>query len=112
MPEANTIRGVQEEPKVIGEKVKRLRLEEGMTQAVLARRAGLTRQTLSHIERKGTQPHRSTRLKLSEALGVPPDELAEGCCSLRATQKTCVSMRWVAIFSTAGFREELFSEAR
>ncbi len=87
MPKVNTNRGVQEEPEVIGEKVKRLRLEEGMTKAELARRAGLTRRTLSHIERNVTEPHRSTRLMLSEALGVPPDELAEGCCSLRATQK-------------------------
>ena len=88
MPEANTNRGVQEEPEVIGEKLKRLRLREGMTQAELARRAGLTRRTLSHIERNVTEPHMSTRFMLSEALGVPADELAEGCCSLRASQKT------------------------
>jgi transcriptional regulator with XRE-family HTH domain len=87
MPEANTNRGVQEEPEVIGEKLKRLRLREAITQAELARRTGLTRQTLWHIERNVTQPHMSTRLMLSEALGVPPDELTEGCCSLRTTQK-------------------------
>ena len=92
MPEVNTNRGVQEDPEVIGEKLKRLRLEEGMTKAQLARRTGLTRQTLSHIERNVTEPHRSTRRMLSEALGVPPEELAEGCCSARqrsarATQK-------------------------
>ena len=87
MPEANTNRGVQEEPEVIGEKLKRLRLREGMTQAELARRAGLTRRTLSHIERNVTEPHMSTRLMLSEALGVPPGELAEDCCSFRVTQK-------------------------
>jgi XRE family transcriptional regulator, master regulator for biofilm formation len=86
VPRANTNRGVQE-PEVIGEKVKRLRLEEGMSKAELARRAGLTRRTLSYIERNVTQPHRSTRLLLSEALGVPPDELTEDCCSVRVTQK-------------------------
>ena len=84
MHEAKTNRGVQEVPEVIGEKLKRLRLEEGITQAQLARRAGLTRRTLSHIERNVTEPHRSTRRMLSEALGVPPDELAEGCGYPRA----------------------------
>ena len=87
MHEAKTNRGVQEEPEGIGEKLKRLRLEEGITQAQLARRAGLTRRTLSHIERNVTEPHMSTRLMLSEALGVPPGELTEDCCSFRVTQK-------------------------
>ena len=87
MPKVNTNRCVQEEPEVIGEKLKRLRLEEGMTKAELARRAGLTRRTLSYIERNVTEPHRSTRFMLSEALGVLPEELAEGCSSPRATQK-------------------------
>ena len=86
MPEANTNRGVQE-LEVIGEKLKRLRLQKGMTKAELARRTGLTRQTLSHIEHNVTEPHRSTRLMLSEALGVPAGELAEDCCSVRVTQK-------------------------
>jgi len=87
VPEANTNRGAQDEPEVIGEKLKRLRLQKGMTKAELARRAGLTRQTLSHIERNVTEPHMSTRLMLSEALGVPPGDFTEDCCSLRATQK-------------------------
>jgi transcriptional regulator with XRE-family HTH domain len=86
VPKANTNRGVQE-PEVIGEKVKRLRLQEGMSKAELARRAGLTRRTLSHIERNVTEPHMSTRLMLSEALGVPPGEFTEDCCSVRVTQK-------------------------
>jgi transcriptional regulator with XRE-family HTH domain len=87
--EVNTNSGVQE-PEGIGERLKRLRLREAMSQAELARRTGITRQTLWHIERKGTEPHMSTRRMLSEALGVPADELTEGCSSPRATQKTLV----------------------
>jgi transcriptional regulator with XRE-family HTH domain len=86
VPRAITNRGVQE-PEAIGEEVKRLRLQEGLSKAELARRAGLTWRTLSYIERNVTEPHMSTRLMLSEALGVPPGELAEDCCSVRVTQK-------------------------
>lgn len=85
MPEASTNRGEQE-PEAIGEKLKRLRLGAAMTQAELARRAGITRVTLSYIECKVTEPHMSTRRRLSEALGVPPAELTEGY-SPRATQR-------------------------
>ena len=86
MAEENTNR-VDQEPQAIGEKLKRLRLGAAMTQAELARQAGITRVTLSHIEREVTEPHMSTRRRLSEALGVPPAELTESCSSPRATQR-------------------------
>ena len=78
MSEVNTNRG-GEEPEGIGEKLKRLRLRKAMSQAELARRAGITTQTLWNIEHRVTEPHMSTRRMLSEALGVPPAELTENC---------------------------------
>ncbi len=62
----------------VGDKVKRLRDEQALTQGELADKAGLTVAALSRIERNNAEPRPTTRRKLAEALGVDPSELIGG----------------------------------
>lgn len=61
----------------IGQKVKRERYAKTLTQADLAKKAGLTAATLANIENDRVDPHVSTIRKLSDALGVEPRVLLE-----------------------------------
>lgn len=61
--------------------IRRYRLERGISQAELARLAGLAQSNLSHIE-KGTRDLTVATLgRLATALGVPPACLLEEPCS-------------------------------
>jgi transcriptional regulator with XRE-family HTH domain len=62
----------------IGERLKRLRTLNALTQAQLAQRAGVTTATVARAERDELEPHMTTVRKLSDALGVHPRELVEG----------------------------------
>lgn len=62
----------------IGDNVKRFRQREALTQAELAKSAGIAEVTLSRIERNLADPHMSTVRKLAEALDVAPRELVGG----------------------------------
>lgn len=62
-------------PMRMGENVKAARRQRFMTQAQLAKTAGLSQRTLVNIETNRVQPHFSTILKVAEALGVDPSEL-------------------------------------
>jgi transcriptional regulator with XRE-family HTH domain len=62
----------------IGERLKRLRTLNALTQAQLAQRAGVTTATVARAERDEIEPHMTTVRKLAEALGVHPRELVEG----------------------------------
>ena len=62
----------------IGERLKRLRTLNALTQAQLAERAGVTTATVARAERDELEPHMTTVRKLSDALGVHPRELIEG----------------------------------
>ena len=62
----------------IGERLKRLRTLNALTQAQLAERAGVTTATVARAERDEIEPHMTTVRKLSDALGVHPRELIEG----------------------------------
>jgi transcriptional regulator with XRE-family HTH domain len=62
----------------VGRLVKALRLNLGLTQEELARRAGLTRLSVVYLEGGRTRSIRvSTARRLSKALRVPPSELLE-----------------------------------
>jgi len=61
----------------IGAKVKRERYFQTMTQAELAKKAGITAAALARIENDQVDPHVSTIRKLSDALGVEPRYLLE-----------------------------------
>lgn len=59
----------------VGEKLKRLRTLNALTQAELAQRAGLTTAAVARIERDEAEPRPSTLRKLAEALNVQPRDL-------------------------------------
>jgi len=62
----------------VGERLRRLRTLNALTQAQLAERAGLAESAVARAERDETEPHMTTIRKLAEALGVQPRELIEG----------------------------------
>ncbi len=62
----------------VGERVKRLRTLNALTQAELAQRAGLTTAAVARIERDEAEPRPSTLRKLARALDVQPRDLIEG----------------------------------
>ena len=51
------------------------RTRRALTQAELAKRAGVTTATVARIERDEIEPRMTTLRKLAEALGVDPAEL-------------------------------------
>lgn len=57
------------------EQLKKLRLNENMTQQELAAATGLTQSTLSRLENGRRRPHPKTLRRLAEVLGVEPEEL-------------------------------------
>lgn len=59
----------------LGERVRTLRREAGITQADLAARACLSRRTVARIEAGYSHANRSTLRLIAEALGVDTDEL-------------------------------------
>jgi DNA-binding XRE family transcriptional regulator len=62
-------------PRAVGEQVRRLRKTRGMTQAQLARAAGLLRPNLSRIEAGKHRPTLDTLEKIAAALKVPVVDL-------------------------------------
>jgi HTH-type transcriptional regulator/antitoxin HipB len=54
----------------IGEVIRRIRKERGLTQTKLAQLADLTQATISRIEAGGVDPELDTLDRLSEVLGV------------------------------------------
>lgn len=60
------------------EKLVKARKEAGLSQEELARRCGLHRTEISLLERQGREPRLGTLVKLSSALGIPPERLCAG----------------------------------
>jgi transcriptional regulator with XRE-family HTH domain len=58
-----------------GQNVRRMRIEAGLPQAVLAERAGLPQSRLSRIERSGANVTLLTVHRLAQALDVRPPDL-------------------------------------
>lgn len=61
--------------KLVGERVKALRVANGLTQEVLAERCGIFRTYLSRIESGSANPTLVVLVALAGALEVPPSEL-------------------------------------
>jgi len=59
----------------IGDNLKRLRTQNALTQAQLARRANVALATVARIERNEVEPHLTNVKKLADALGVHPSVL-------------------------------------
>jgi transcriptional regulator with XRE-family HTH domain len=62
----------------VGDKLKRLRTLNALTQGELAEKAELTTAAVARIERDEAEPRPSTLRKLAKALNVQPRELIEG----------------------------------
>jgi transcriptional regulator with XRE-family HTH domain len=58
-------------------KIKKLREFQGMTQAVLARRAKITREYVNRLEAGRYDPTVGVLTRLAKALGVPMTELLQ-----------------------------------
>ena len=61
----------------LGERVRRLRTEKSLSQSEVAAAAGVTKLTISRIERDIKFPHPKTLRNIAEALGVQPSDLAD-----------------------------------
>lgn len=74
----------------VGEKIRSLRAELGITQEALAERVYVTRQTISNWENGKTFPDIESLLLLSDVFGVPVDAIVKGGMSAmeeRASQE-------------------------
>jgi transcriptional regulator with XRE-family HTH domain len=62
-----------------GNKLKRLRVRQGLTQRELTERSGVAQSTIVALERRGRNEtfHPSTLRKLAQGLGVDTDDLLE-----------------------------------
>ncbi len=63
--------------KDLAQKVKELRSRKGMSQELLAEESALSLRTIQRIENGETEPTGETLKRLSNALGVSPDELID-----------------------------------
>lgn len=61
--------------KKLGENLKKIRMEKGITQSSIARRLGVDRSFVSNIENGKTNPTLSTITNLAKSLGVATSEL-------------------------------------
>jgi DNA-binding XRE family transcriptional regulator len=58
-----------------GRRIERARQELGMSQRTLARRTGVTQQTISKVETGRMCPHDRIKVRLAEALDARPEDL-------------------------------------
>jgi transcriptional regulator with XRE-family HTH domain len=61
----------------IGERLKKQRTRQALTQAELAKRSEVSTATVARIERNEIEPRMPTLRKLADALGVEPHELVD-----------------------------------
>lgn len=59
----------------VGDRLKSSRIDNALTQAELAEKAGLTTAAVARIERNEAEPRPSTLRKLAAALDVAPHDL-------------------------------------
>lgn len=60
---------------LLGERLKRLRREAGLSQEVLAKRSGISRVTIARLEAGEQDPHYATLRALARGLGLPLERL-------------------------------------
>ena len=67
--------GVQEQ---LGDNIRRLRLDAGLSQMQLSERSGIHFTEISRLERYGRDARLSTIVKIARGLRVPPADLLVG----------------------------------
>lgn len=77
------------------EKVKKARINAGMSQAQLAEKVGVSVRAITAYERDGSKPRPAKLAKLAEALKVSTNYLTDDNCDnpLKGLLKTHISMR-------------------
>ena len=68
--------------KTFGDNLKKLRTDAGLTQETLAKRSGMTKQSISRYEKSDREPNIRTAKKIADALGVPLASLAPNSIEL------------------------------
>jgi transcriptional regulator with XRE-family HTH domain len=71
----------------LAERLRLLRAREGLTLTEASERIGITRHTLSSLERGGQEPHYPTLAKIAKGYGVPVEELLKEPISLAAASQ-------------------------
>ena len=64
--------------KVIAQRIKELRIDNGLSQAALAESAGIDRKTINRIEKNHFSPNLDTFFRICVALNVQPNEFIKG----------------------------------
>ena len=64
--------------KVISQRIKELRISNGLSQAALAESAGIDRKTINRIERNHFSPSLDTFFRICVALNVQPNTFVKG----------------------------------
>ena len=63
---------------ISGRKIKKLRTDQKLSQAELAKRIGCTNSHISDLERNVNYPSAQLLVRLAEALGVTVEDLCDG----------------------------------
>jgi transcriptional regulator with XRE-family HTH domain len=71
----------------LAERLRILRAREGLPLTEASERIGITRHTLSSLERGGQEPHYPTLAKIAKGYGVPVEELLKEPVSLAAASQ-------------------------
>jgi transcriptional regulator with XRE-family HTH domain len=71
--------------KTVGERIKNLRVQAGMTQANLAAKVGLTYVQIGRYEKRGAVPSADVLAKLASALNTTTDFLMHGSAQDKAS---------------------------
>ncbi len=66
---------MKDEAKKLGQNLKRIRTEKGISQGDIVRTLGMPKSFVSSIENGKTNPTLATIVKLAKAVGVSTDEL-------------------------------------
>ena len=84
----------------IGNKIKELRIQEGLTQEELADKTGLSTRTIQRIENGEVDPRIYTLTTIAEALNVEYQELIREEIKIESEQKE--QTKWLALFHLCG----------
>ena len=68
---------MRNEAQKLGQNLKRIRTEKGISQGDIVRKLGMPKSFVSNIENGKTNPTLATITKLAKVLGVPTKELLE-----------------------------------
>lgn len=90
----------------LGERIRQLRKDRGMSQTELARAVDLSYAQIGRYETKGAQPSAEALKKIADALGVSPDFLIYG----PAEEKAGASLRDVELIQQFKAVEQMSEE--